>query len=43
MGITQETISRRLSQFQMNGWINQKGQREIKWLDIEALSAVSEE
>ncbi|MFC3041403.1 Crp/Fnr family transcriptional regulator [Virgibacillus xinjiangensis] len=42
LGTTQETISRRLSQFQMNGWIEQKGQRKIKLLDKEALSAISD-
>src|SRR5690625_5602507 len=30
LGTTQETVSRRLSSFQMNGWIEQKGHRNIK-------------
>lgn len=37
LGTTQETISRRLSSFQTNGWIEQKGHRNIKIIDLEAL------
>ena len=37
LGTTQETISRRLSSFQTNGWIEQKGHRNITILDMEAL------
>lgn len=41
LGTTQETISRRLSHFQTNGWIEQEGHRNIKILDIEALEKAS--
>lgn len=41
LGTTQETISRRLSHFQTNGWIEQKGHRNIKVLDLEALEKAS--
>lgn len=41
LGTTQETISRRLSSFQMNGWIEQKGHRNIKIIDKKALRAGS--
>src|SRR5690625_2499534 len=41
LGTTQETISRRLSNFQTNGWIEQKGHRNIKILDKEALSELA--
>lgn len=37
LGTTRETISRRLSTFQTNGWIEQKGHQNIKILNIEAL------
>jgi len=40
LGTTQETISRRLSNFQMNGWIEQKGHRNIKIIDKQALESV---
>src|SRR5690625_2229350 len=40
LGTTQETISRRLSNFQMNGWIDQKGHRNIKIIDKQALESV---
>ena len=41
LGTTQETISRRLSHFQTNGWIEQEGHRNIKILDISALEKAS--
>jgi CRP/FNR family transcriptional regulator len=41
LGTTQETISRRLSHFQTNGWIEQKGHRNIKIIDREALEQAS--
>lgn len=41
LGTTSETISRRLSSFQMNGWIEQKGQRKIRILDRDALVELS--
>lgn len=37
LGTTQETISRRLSGFQTNGWIEQNGHRNIKMLNLDAL------
>lgn len=37
IGMTQETLSRRLSAFQDNGWIAQSGQRGITILDYTAL------
>lgn len=37
IGMTQETLSRRLSAFQENGWITQTGQRGITILDYTAL------
>ncbi|WP_461177143.1 Crp/Fnr family transcriptional regulator [Virgibacillus ainsalahensis] len=43
LGTTQETISRRLSSFQTNGWIEQKGHRNIKVLDEDALSDIAAE
>lgn len=43
LGTTSETISRRLSGFQMNGWIEQKGQRNIKILDMDALKRVAKQ
>lgn len=42
LGTTQETISRRLSKFQANGWIEKKGQREINIIDMESLTRVAE-
>lgn len=41
LGTTQETLSRRLSNFQMNGWIHQKGHRKITLLNVEALGEVA--
>ncbi|RKQ29592.1 Crp/Fnr family transcriptional regulator [Oceanobacillus halophilus] len=41
LGTTSETISRRLSNFQTNGWIEQKGQRRIRILDKQALENIS--
>ncbi|WP_068672791.1 Crp/Fnr family transcriptional regulator [Oceanobacillus sp. Castelsardo] len=41
LGTTSETISRRLSNFQTNGWIEQKGQRKIRIIDREALEEIS--
>lgn len=43
LGTTQETISRRLSNFQSNGWIKQEGQRKIEILNRGALKRVSED
>lgn len=43
LGTTQETISRRLSHFQTQGWIEQQGQRSIKILNKQALEKVSED
>ncbi len=40
LGTTQETVSRRFSSFQMNGWIEQKGHRDIKIIDKEALESL---
>lgn len=37
LGTTQETISRRLSSFQTQGWIEQQGHRHVTILDLEAL------
>ncbi|MDP4083278.1 MAG: Crp/Fnr family transcriptional regulator [Bacillota bacterium] len=37
IGTTKETLSRRLSVFQENGWITLKGQRNVTILDFEAL------
>lgn len=37
IGMTQETLSRRLSSFQDNGWIKQSGQRKIFILDRESI------
>ena len=37
LGTTQETVSRRLSSFQTNGWIEQKGHRNIKIINRELL------
>ncbi|MFD1851210.1 Crp/Fnr family transcriptional regulator [Oceanobacillus bengalensis] len=41
LGTTSETISRRLSSFQTNGWIEQNGQRNIRILDKSALEEVA--
>lgn len=41
LGTTQETISRRLSDFQMNQIIEQKGHRFMKIMDKEALSTIA--
>ncbi|WP_163971550.1 Crp/Fnr family transcriptional regulator [Oceanobacillus halotolerans] len=41
LGTTQETISRRLSSFQTKGWIEQKGHRQIKIVNMEALMEVA--
>lgn len=38
LGTTQETISRRLSNFQTKGWIEQTGHRNIKIVDLNALT-----
>lgn len=43
LGTTQETISRRLAHIQMNGWIEQEGQRNIKVLNLAALEAIAKE
>src|SRR5699024_6786314 len=43
LGTTQETISRRLSSFQTNGWIEQEGHRNIKLLNITALAEAAED
>lgn len=43
LGTTQETISRRLSHFQMNHVIEQKGHRHIEIIDEEALSDIVSE
>lgn len=43
LGTTQETISRRLSSFQTNGWIEQEGHRNIKILNITALAEAAED
>ncbi len=40
MGMTQETLSRKLSSFQNMGWIEQKGQRTILLKDKEALKNI---
>ncbi len=40
IGTTQETLSRKLSLFQDNGWINLKGQRIIEVIDIESLEDI---
>lgn len=37
IGTTQETLSRKLTLFQDNGWIKQKGQRVIAVIDIHSL------
>lgn len=40
IGMSQETLSRKLSSFQEAGWIKQEGQRKIKILDREALKSI---
>ncbi|MCF3943266.1 Crp/Fnr family transcriptional regulator [Oceanobacillus alkalisoli] len=40
LGTTQETVSRRLSTFQTNKWIEQDGHRKIKIMNLEALKLV---
>lgn len=40
LGVTPETLSRRLAAFEDNGWIHQHGNRRIDILDIEALRLV---
>lgn len=40
LGLTPETLSRRLAGFEDNGWIHQHGNRRIDLLDIEALRLV---
>lgn len=40
IGTTQETLSRKLSLFQDNGWINLKGQRIIEVTDIKRLENI---
>ncbi len=40
MGMTRETLSRRLSSFQDQGLISMSGQRKIRILDVEALSDI---
>jgi len=42
LGTTQETVSRRLSNFQTNGWIEQKGHRDILILERDVLAEVAE-
>ena len=40
LGTTPETISRKLAKFEDEGWIQQKDQREIETLDLDALLLV---
>lgn len=40
LGLTPETLSRRLAAFEDNGWIHQHGNRRIDILDLEALRLV---
>ncbi|MEO7350132.1 MAG: Crp/Fnr family transcriptional regulator [Terrimesophilobacter sp.] len=40
LGVTPETLSRKLALFEDNGWIHQHGHRSIDFLDIEALRLV---
>lgn len=40
LGLTPETLSRKLATFEDNGWIHQHGNRRIDLLDIEALRLV---
>lgn len=41
LGTTQETISRRLGNFQTKGWIDQQGQREITILNMNTLRNIT--
>ncbi|MDF2524079.1 MAG: transcriptional regulator, Crp/Fnr family [Clostridiales bacterium] len=41
IGMSQETLSRKLSNFQEEGWIKQEGQRKIKILNRTSLEAIS--
>lgn len=41
LATSQETLSRKLTKFQENGWINQKGHRYITVIDDEALEKVA--
>lgn len=43
LGTTQETISRRLSNFQTKGWIDQKGHRDIQIIDLTALKEIAKD
>ncbi|MDY0408779.1 Crp/Fnr family transcriptional regulator [Virgibacillus soli] len=43
LGTTRETISRRLSHFQTQGWIEQKGHRGITLKDLSALQKIAQE
>lgn len=43
LGTTQETISRRLSNFQTKGWIERVGHRNIKLLNMTALAEAAED
>ncbi len=40
LGVTPETLSRKLSAFEQSGWISLKGQREVTLLDAPALQLV---
>lgn len=40
LGTSQETLSRKLAEFQENGWIEMEGQRHITLLDLPGLRAV---
>lgn len=42
LGTTQETVSRRLAAFQTNGWIEQKGHRNIEILNQKELEKVAQ-
>jgi CRP/FNR family transcriptional regulator, anaerobic regulatory protein len=42
IGVSQETLSRKLTIFQNKGWIKQEGRRKIKLLNKEALENVNE-
>ncbi|MFD1706440.1 Crp/Fnr family transcriptional regulator [Siminovitchia sediminis] len=39
LGTTPETVSRKLAEFQENGWIDQTGQRRLTILDLDALES----
>ncbi|SHG42489.1 Crp/Fnr family transcriptional regulator [Ornithinibacillus halophilus] len=41
LGTTRETLSRRFSSFQTNGWVVQEGQRNMKIIDEDALEDVA--